>query len=221
MSERERLHSLSLNRRRFLVGAAAAAASAVLAACGGGSTAPTATTSCRDQACWRGDDGERCANDSGRRPNDHGHHATGSSANGRTGRDLRRDPSHRHWHQEPAAGKATGQQAERTRARLGHGTTERTTRHRPANTWRHDRGEPAPAHVRAARQGRARTARRSRPFLATEWKRLDDNTLQFKLRQGVKFHNGEDFDGESVTVQHHAPARSEEQCGPPHDLLRH
>ena len=37
-----------------------------------------------------------------------------------------------------------------------------------------------------------------KPVLATEWKRLDDLTFQFKLRQGVKFHNGEDFDGEAA-----------------------
>jgi len=43
MTARESLHSLPINRRRFLIGSAAAAASAVLAACGGSSTAPTAT----------------------------------------------------------------------------------------------------------------------------------------------------------------------------------
>jgi peptide/nickel transport system substrate-binding protein len=37
-----------------------------------------------------------------------------------------------------------------------------------------------------------------KPQLATEWKRLDDLTIQFKLRQGVKFHNGEDFGAEAA-----------------------
>ncbi len=37
-----------------------------------------------------------------------------------------------------------------------------------------------------------------KPQLATSWQRLDDLTIQFKLRQGVKFHNGEDFDGEAA-----------------------
>jgi peptide/nickel transport system substrate-binding protein len=38
----------------------------------------------------------------------------------------------------------------------------------------------------------------SEPQLATEWKRLNDLTVQFKLRQNVKFHNGEDFDADAV-----------------------
>jgi peptide/nickel transport system substrate-binding protein len=37
-----------------------------------------------------------------------------------------------------------------------------------------------------------------KPMLATSWKRVNDTTFQFKLREGVKFHNGEPFDAEAV-----------------------
>jgi peptide/nickel transport system substrate-binding protein len=36
------------------------------------------------------------------------------------------------------------------------------------------------------------------PALATSWKRLDPTTWQFTLRKGVKFHNGDDFNADSV-----------------------
>lgn len=36
------------------------------------------------------------------------------------------------------------------------------------------------------------------PGLATEWTAVDDTTWEFKLRDGVTFHNGEPFDAEAV-----------------------
>ena len=36
------------------------------------------------------------------------------------------------------------------------------------------------------------------PQLATEWKRVDDETLDVTLRQGVKFHNGDEMTAEDV-----------------------
>ena len=36
------------------------------------------------------------------------------------------------------------------------------------------------------------------PGLATEWRRLDDKTLELKLRQGVRFHNGDELTADDV-----------------------
>ncbi|WP_279041853.1 ABC transporter substrate-binding protein [Brevibacillus borstelensis] len=36
------------------------------------------------------------------------------------------------------------------------------------------------------------------PDLATEWETVNDTTWRFKLRQGVKFHNGDEFTAEDV-----------------------
>src|SRR5579862_3978566 len=36
------------------------------------------------------------------------------------------------------------------------------------------------------------------PRLAKSWKRVDDRTLEFELRDDVKFHNGDKFDADDV-----------------------
>ena len=36
------------------------------------------------------------------------------------------------------------------------------------------------------------------PRLAKSWKRIDDKTLEFQLREDVKFHNGDKFDADDV-----------------------
>jgi len=37
-----------------------------------------------------------------------------------------------------------------------------------------------------------------KPFLATSWKQIDDKTIELKLREGVKFHNGETMTADDV-----------------------
>ncbi len=37
-----------------------------------------------------------------------------------------------------------------------------------------------------------------KPMLAVSWKRVNDTTFQFKLREGVRFHNGEEVNAEAV-----------------------
>ena len=39
-----------------------------------------------------------------------------------------------------------------------------------------------------------------KPLLATAWRQIDDFTLEFDLREGVKFHNGDAFTSADVVL---------------------
>ena len=50
-----------------------------------------------------------------------------------------------------------------------------------------------------------------KPLLAESWKNLNPNTWEIKLRRGVKFHNGEDFNADERQVHRRARHRVEAQ----------
>jgi ABC-type transport system substrate-binding protein len=45
------------------------------------------------------------------------------------------------------------------------------------------------------------------PRLATQWRWLNDHTLEVRLRRGVTFHNGEGFDAAIVQLNWHENTR--------------
>jgi ABC-type transport system substrate-binding protein len=51
------------------------------------------------------------------------------------------------------------------------------------------------------------------PRLATRWRWLNDRTLEFTLRQGVRFHNGEVFDAEIVKLNWEENIRYQQPWG--------
>lgn len=53
-----------------------------------------------------------------------------------------------------------------------------------------------------------------KPKLATDWKQLDDLTWEFKLREGVVFHDGTPFDAQAViqTFQRVIPRTGKPGC---------
>jgi peptide/nickel transport system substrate-binding protein len=55
------------------------------------------------------------------------------------------------------------------------------------------------------------------PCLATDWRWIDDRTIEFKLRQGVTFHNGEKFNAEAARINWEEYKRME--CPRPHRFL--
>ena len=55
---------------------------------------------------------------------------------------------------------------------------------------------------------------RLKPGLALSWRPIDDSTWEFKLRPGVKFHDGSDFSADDVAFSIDRPATIKTSPGP-------
>ena len=60
---------------------------------------------------------------------------------------------------------------------------------------------------------RTTTSSRS-PALALSWKTIGDTTWEFKLRPGVKFHDGSDFTAEDVVFTYERVPKVPNSPGP-------
>lgn len=168
---RDRVSSINLHltRRSFIGAAAAAAAAALLAACGGGANAP-ATAS--------GGGGATAAPTGGQQP----------TAAVR-GIEI---PEY----DNPPAGKPVGNKPDQLV--ICYGIDQLTTHGIDPQLHVATTDEAKLRHIYEPLVAFQRDLMTISPALATEWKRLDPLTMQFKLRQGVKFQNGEPFNADAV-----------------------
>ncbi|MGI8687973.1 MAG: ABC transporter substrate-binding protein, partial [Thermomicrobiales bacterium] len=195
MTEHEHLHTRTLNRRRFLIGSAAAAASAVLAACGGSSTAPTATGAAT-KASGTTTAGSTPA--AGTTPTT-GATPAAQTTGGATptfGAVSTVGVQVKTSIQNPPPGKPQGNKP--SELVLVWGTNQLTTHAIDPQTHVATIAESILRHVYEPLVKVERDGKTISPLLATAWKRLDDNTMQFTLRQNISFHNGEPFNADSV-----------------------
>lgn len=190
MTQHEHLHTHTLNRRRFLIGSAAAAASAVLAACGGSNAAPTATGAATKAGGTTPAAGTTPTTGATPAAQTTGGASPTFGAVSTVGVQVKTSI------QNPPPGKPQGNKP--SELVLVWGTNQLTTHAIDPQTHVGTIAESMLRHIYEPLVKVERDGKTISPLLATAWKRLDDNTVQFTLRQNVVFHNGEPFNADSV-----------------------
>lgn len=185
LRDRLRPRHLTLNRRTFL-GVSAGAMTALLAACGGGGAPAPAPEPTPSESS--GDD-----------PTATTEQSSGSSAF-QQAPDTSATEAVRGIEipefDDPEPGTPSGDQPEELVIAFGVNqlTTHGLDPQRHVNTT----AESSLRHMYEPLVQFERDLQTISPCLATAWERLDDLTIQFRLREGVSFHNGEPFNAEAV-----------------------
>ena len=189
MSKREhdeiqqRLRRLNLSRRGFLAGTLGFSAAALLAACGGDDDDDDDDTAGDETAV----ETEATATSAPAEPTD----TPSESGAGAVG-----DFSQVTQYDNPEAGSPSGSKPDELI--IVWGAYQFTTHGIDPQLHVGTVAEAQLRHIYEPLVAFERDLQTISPVLATEWERIDDLTMQFKLREGVTFHDGEEFNAETV-----------------------
>jgi peptide/nickel transport system substrate-binding protein len=201
---RDRLPNFKLSRRLFLGAMAGTFAASLLAACGGDDDdddAPTATSGSSGQTATEAPDEATEATDSAE-PTEAAADATDAPDDDEEvrGTGVREFDN-------PEAGTPEGSKPEELV--LAWGTTQFTTHGIDPQLHVGTIAETQLRHLYEPLVKFERDLTTISPCLATAWERLDDLTVQFQLREGVSFHNGEPFNADAVAYSVMRPLSDE------------
>jgi peptide/nickel transport system substrate-binding protein len=201
---RDRLPNFKLSRRLFLGAMASTFAASLLAACGGDDDdddAPTATSGSSGQTATEAPDEATEATDSAE-PTEAAADATEAPDDDEEvrGTGVREFDN-------PEAGTPEGSKPEELV--LAWGTTQFTTHGIDPQLHVGTIAETQLRHLYEPLVKFERDLTTISPCLATAWERLDDLTVQFQLREGVSFHNGEPFNADAVAYSVMRPLSDE------------
>lgn len=171
--DKARGSNVHLNRRSFLGISAGAAAAALLAACGGSAGTPAGSTATAG-----------------------GTSTTGGSAGASPAAASPVRGVQIPEYNNPPAGKPQGSKP--TELVISFGIDQLTTHGIDPQLHVATTNEAKLRHIYDSLVIFERDLQTISPQLATEWKRIDPLTMQFKLRQGVKFQNDEPFNADAA-----------------------
>ncbi len=174
-----RLMNVNLRRRSFLLGSVGVIGT-LLAACGGNKSTTVPTTASGGQATTSSGGATSTSQSSA---------ATGTSSQGVRGVEIPEFDN-------PKAGAPSGGQPDELV--IAWGAYQFTTHGIDPQLHVGTIAEAQLRHMYEPLVKFERDLQTISPVLATSWERVDDLTMQFKLREGVKYHNDEPFNGDAV-----------------------
>jgi peptide/nickel transport system substrate-binding protein len=203
---RDRLPHFKLSRRLFLGAMAGTFAASLLAACGGDDDdddAPTATSGTSGQTATEAPDDEATEATDSAEPTE----AAGDATEAPEGDEEEVRGTGVREFDNPEAGTPEGSKPEELV--LAWGTTQFTTHGIDPQLHVGTIAETQLRHLYEPLVKFERDLTTISPCLATAWERLDDLTVQFQLREGVSFHNGEPFNADAVAYSVMRPLSDE------------